>query len=450
MGKTTSNISYLVQYRRLNRYGPDGRMLSGAASGGLRVSRSELVGYFEALAERQEVRLRQLSIDQTELAFFDVPERERTKHVHRLHPYLGKFIPQLTEHFLRGHFERGDVVVDPFCGSGTTLVQAAEMGIHSVGVDVSEFNVMISNVKLARYDQERLSREVNDALERTAEYSEHELTGLDSLRLEDSRSVDVDSEYLKLWFAERSLREMLFYRDIVGDYRYQDLLKVLLSRTIRSCRLTYHYELATPREPVRQPYVCHKHRQKVCTPVTTIIPRLRTYSLDTLRRVEAFSRIRGQAESFAIQGDSRRVEIGREIELRLGQGWLREHRARGVFTSPPYIGQIDYHDQHRYAYELFGIKLNDGLEIGPKSSGKGARAKADYVDGISAALSNVRASLVGDANFLVVANDRMGLYPEIFKRAGLRIAETFQRPVEDRTERDKRPYSETVFMAKPD
>ena len=31
----------------------------------------------------------------------DLPERERTKHVHRLHPYLGKFIPQLVEIFLR-------------------------------------------------------------------------------------------------------------------------------------------------------------------------------------------------------------------------------------------------------------------------------------------------------------------------------------------------------------
>ena len=31
----------------------------------------------------------------------DLPENERTKHVHRLHPYLGKFIPQLVEIFLR-------------------------------------------------------------------------------------------------------------------------------------------------------------------------------------------------------------------------------------------------------------------------------------------------------------------------------------------------------------
>ncbi len=52
----------------------------------------------------------------------DLPEKERTKHVHRLHPYLGKFIPQLVEIFLRKF--RPTNVYDPFAGSGTTLVEA--------------------------------------------------------------------------------------------------------------------------------------------------------------------------------------------------------------------------------------------------------------------------------------------------------------------------------------
>ena len=67
----------------------------------------------------------------------DLPERQRTKHVHRLHPYLGKFVPQLVEIFLRKY--RPAVVVDPFCGSGTTLVEAKALGAESFGCDVSEF-----------------------------------------------------------------------------------------------------------------------------------------------------------------------------------------------------------------------------------------------------------------------------------------------------------------------
>ena len=52
-----------------------------------------------------------------------LPERERTKHVHRLHPYLGKFVPQLVEALLERYVTPGGHVLDPFAGSGTTLVQ---------------------------------------------------------------------------------------------------------------------------------------------------------------------------------------------------------------------------------------------------------------------------------------------------------------------------------------
>src|SRR5205807_5350430 len=67
----------------------------------------------------------------------DLPERERTKHVHRLHPYLGKFIPQLVEVLLRRYLPRGGRVLDPFAGSGTTLVQALESGLGATGIDVA-------------------------------------------------------------------------------------------------------------------------------------------------------------------------------------------------------------------------------------------------------------------------------------------------------------------------
>jgi len=58
----------------------------------------------------------------------DLPERERTKHVHRLHPYLGKFIPQVVEVLLGRYVPEGGRVLDPFAGSGTTLVQGLESG----------------------------------------------------------------------------------------------------------------------------------------------------------------------------------------------------------------------------------------------------------------------------------------------------------------------------------
>src|SRR5581483_4114734 len=96
----------------------------------------------------------------------ELPERERTKHVHRLHPYLGKYIPQLVEQLFRRHVPRGGRVLDPFAGSGTTLVQAIESGLDSAGVDIAAFNCLLMRVKTAVYNPFVLERELREALER--------------------------------------------------------------------------------------------------------------------------------------------------------------------------------------------------------------------------------------------------------------------------------------------
>src|SRR5471030_1401037 len=82
----------------------------------------------------------------------ELPERERTKHVHRLHPYLGKFIPQLVEAMLDRYVPVGGSVLDPFAGSGTTLVQALESGLGATGIDLAAFNCLLIRVKTAQYN----------------------------------------------------------------------------------------------------------------------------------------------------------------------------------------------------------------------------------------------------------------------------------------------------------
>lgn len=59
-----------------------------------------------------------------DLTLIHVREFLRTRHVHRLHTYLGKFIPQLVVVFLKRYFTTGDTVLDPFAGSGTASIEA--------------------------------------------------------------------------------------------------------------------------------------------------------------------------------------------------------------------------------------------------------------------------------------------------------------------------------------
>lgn len=118
-GKTPHNIRDYIQRGRIAKFNASGEKVTRALNGTLRVSLTE-VKTFLALVDKREERHHHAGLH-PELGFYDVPERERTKHVHRLHPYLGKFIPQVVEWFLRHHFQPGEWILDPFMGSGTTV-----------------------------------------------------------------------------------------------------------------------------------------------------------------------------------------------------------------------------------------------------------------------------------------------------------------------------------------
>jgi hypothetical protein len=69
----------------------------------------------------------------------DLPEKDRTRHVHRLHPYLGKFIPQLVEIFLKNYVYRGQAVLYPLCGYRTTLDYRDELGVYAKSLDETSY-----------------------------------------------------------------------------------------------------------------------------------------------------------------------------------------------------------------------------------------------------------------------------------------------------------------------
>ncbi|MBI4787248.1 MAG: hypothetical protein HY782_09400 [Chloroflexi bacterium] len=441
--KTAHNIRDYIQRGRIAKYDAQGNRVSRAPNGGLRVSLVELRAFMARMAQGNAQHHR--AGFHLELGFYDVPEWQRTKHVHRLHPYLGKFIPQLVEWFLARYFKAGDVILDPFMGSGTTLVQGNELKMATIGLDISEFNCRIARVKTRKYDLEHARREILETERCVMGFSQQLARGADAevQALAASLVAECHSEYLKTWFAPRALYEMLYYRRLIPQHEYQDLLRVVLSRAVRSSRLIPHYDLATPKAPlpVGQEYWCRKHA-RMCRPIEECAVKIHAYSEDTARRLEQFDQLRSDEPVTIIQGDSRTVNLRGELESTP----LAGRAIDGIFTSPPYVGQIDYHDQHIYAYELFGIARNDPLEIGPKRRGKSRQAQADYVADISSVFRNMLPALRADAKIFVVANDRFNLYPEIARRSGLQIVEEFHRAVTKRTEQGNDPYQETIFM----
>jgi len=123
-------------------------------------------------------------------------------------------------------------------------------------------------------------------------------------------------------------------------------------------------------------------------------------------------------------------------------------KIKGIFSSPPYVGLIDYHEQHAYAYDLFGFDRKDKLEIGRLYNGQGQEARKSYVKGISEVLNNCKKYMQCDYDIFLVANDKYGLYPKIAKLAGMKIVNQYKRPVLNRVEKDRSAYAEIIFHLK--
>jgi hypothetical protein len=361
-----------------------------------------------ALYEELAPELR-LSWSETEL-----PERERTKHVHRLHPYLGKFVPQLVEALLDRYVKPGGRVLDPFAGSGTTLVQCLESGYDAVGIDIASFNCLLMGVKTAEYDERGLESDLRDALQR------------------GGRSRLRPRGYVADWFARPAAAELLHFRSVLDDYEHADVLRVVLARAARSARLTTHYDLDFPVAPQTEPYWCHKHR-RTCTPVQEAGKFISRYLLDTLARLKEFRQVRADGfHAQVLHGDATEVALSGPFD--------------GIVTSPPYPGLIDYHEQHRYAYEILGLDDRRERELGRAARGTSRAAIEEYVAGVSTVLRRSVDELEDGAPVVVVVNDRRDLYPEILERSGLALVDRVERHVNRRTGRRTGEYFESVLV----
>jgi hypothetical protein len=317
------------------------------------------------------------------------------------------------------YFTHGAHVLDPFTGSGTTLVQALESGLDATGVELAAFNCLLIDVKTAPYDVDTLGVELRDVCAR-----------LDSLPARRRATT----AYVREWYAPEAIAHLVGFRDLIDDYEHRDVLRVILSRAARSARRAAHFDLEAPQEVQTGEYWCYKHK-RMCRPVEAAIGFLRRYTLDTLARIEAFAEIRDAAcTASVVLADSRTVEY--------------ESTFDGVITSPPYPGLIDYHEQHRYAYELLGLDDARELELGAAEAGTSRAAIAAYTEGIACALANAAEALVRDAPLAIVVNDRRNLYPAILDRAGLRLDERLRRHVNRRTGRRAGEYFEDVLVVR--
>jgi DNA modification methylase len=252
----------------------------------------------------------------------------RDKYTHLLHPYPAKLLPHIPQLFLASKLvlrtEDASTVADPFCGSGTVLLEAVVHGFAAIGADTNPLARLISKVKTTPLDHRQISRDLMQ-VERIVR-----------------RAGDIEPPpvvNLRLWYSDRIIAELAKLRAAIKQIRSRstrEFMQVCLSVCVR--RLSY----ADPRlsVPVR---IDHSRKERYG-------PHYRQLSkhLTFLRKADAFQLF----SNIVLRNMARVISLSAALQSKPNvtifktagtlQTEVPEASVDIIITSPPYLGAQKY------------------------------------------------------------------------------------------------------------
>ncbi|MCB0133766.1 MAG: hypothetical protein KDD75_01485, partial [Caldilineaceae bacterium] len=273
-----------------------------------------------------------------------IPElrRQSTRYsAHGLHEYRGKFNPQVVRSIgnMLGLKEDG-YLLDPFCGSGTTVLESAHIGWNCVGIDINPLGVLIANAKVAAFKAdpsqlEEVSEKLVKALEKTPAGGA------------DWASYLPAPDYLGQWFPVLVLQQLSQILRAIekAPTGFRDIFRVILSDIVRDVSLQDPGDLRIRRR---------KNPEDNYPAIPEFIKGVRAKVSSILRARKYVSPHTG-TQQLAILGDCR--SAGSEAKAILG----KRKTFDVAITSPPYATALPYMDTQRLSLALLGLINPDEL-----------------------------------------------------------------------------------------
>jgi site-specific DNA-methyltransferase (cytosine-N4-specific) len=247
-----------------------------------------------------------------------------------------------------------DKILDPFCGSGTTLVEAKLAGKPSMGVDINPLAVMISKSKVNPINKKRLEKFI---------------FWLDELKQEDAKKFSPEKVHFfndRLWFREDVLGQIEVILERIreiSDYNTRNFVKVGLSSILKGVS-NARMDRIVPTLPKQQVYIDHKHYRRVVNNLTrkiNVFARLSSKLKLMHNRLELFLSKAKNVEASVYLGDARQLD-------KLNSDFLKEGTIKLVITSPPYWSAFNYQKIHKLSINLFKLKTKSfAAEIGQRN-----------------------------------------------------------------------------------
>jgi DNA modification methylase len=246
-------------------------------------------------------------------------EEETNEHLHALHPYPAKFIPQIPRRAIKLWTKPGDVVYDPFNGCGTTVLEASLAGRDGVGTDNNAVAILASRAK-------------------TALYSKADLEAIGRFAVKISRGLDFapprpdmipTNKNFHYWFNPITVERLAALKGLI--LAEKEPVRVLLMAVFSSIIVRVSYQDSDTRY------------SRVLREVSAdeVDLAFRSRLADVMARIPDVM-VRGRGAVEVIQADSRSVPFIADGSVSL------------IVTSPPYLNAYDYHKYHRQRLHWIG------------------------------------------------------------------------------------------------
>jgi DNA modification methylase len=258
---------------------------------------------------------------------------ETKEHLHSLHPYPAKFIPQIPRRAIELWSEPGDLIYDPFNGCGTTVLEASLAGRRAIGTDNNAVAILAAKAKTALYSQADL--------ESLGRFSQDISGGLDfAASRPDLIPANKNFHY---WFDPLTVERLAALKGLILEEI--EPVRSLLMAIFSSIVVRVSYQDSDTR-------YSRKERE---VSVKDVDDAFRTRLADTLRRLQDIP-LEGRGEVDIRKTDARSVPFILDDSVTL------------IATSPPYLNAYDYHKYHRQRLHWIGgdnsVVFARDLEIG--------------------------------------------------------------------------------------
>ncbi|MDD5088403.1 MAG: DNA methyltransferase [bacterium] len=161
---------------------------------------------------------------------------------HAYHDYPARMIPQIADRLLREYAPSARSLFDPYCGTGTTLVEGLLHGMETYGTDLNPLARLLASAKTTYIDE----RTLDSSLRKFMEFSME--THSEDLELPPW----LDEDRVRFWFKPRAvvdLRRVYSFIEHIEDKPTELFFLTAFSETIRECSNTRPGEFKLFRRP---------------------------------------------------------------------------------------------------------------------------------------------------------------------------------------------------------